>query len=604
METTDRTLPLIGNEKLIQLGAKFDYSTGFLTLPSTSLRFLRAANDLFFLPLEGGSALPPTEQPSAPADDNHNPGPPEQKSNSSLPCDSCPSLVLANGGVTRVKAARRRKRRLRRNRTRDRARSRQHVSENSDREGEGEGHVPSSLSSEGSRSSSSPPSPPPVSQAEEKDNSSPSSGSVSNSAVYDLIRAHHEWLGHPGILATWRSLQQGLSDLLPSGKVSRRAVRRALLPCLRGGTCSQVKCRHAGDGKLGSLEVKKAGEKVCCDLILGLEGGYSLQMQDQYDEWLGTAVVEEKSSKAIWDAFHAWSGTVDGDMYPYVQTDHGPEFEGDFAEELAKRKAKNPHTPVASHHSLGKTERSHREWLAILRGILHRGILHDRGEPPSAWKQYAHLATAKYNRIPRGKTQLSPFERRRGQPPSSPPLEALRDLLRTPTQVSGTDSCFPVGSPVSYHHPDEPRSKLAPVFSHPATVMQRLSEHVFRLRLQKNGRSIIAHRQCIRARDSTESSPVLAPAPAVQPSPHPSNNTLPSKPVPPPSHSEAPSSNSSSGDPDPPSFPRAPRSILDFKEGELIMWQDSTTHRCFLGSVRGVDAEDGGRVEVQAWGGV
>jgi len=309
--------------------------------------------------------------------------------------------------------------------------------------------------------------------------------------VDELIRSHHEWLGHPGIETTWRSLRAGLRDI-PSlkGGISRNAVRRALLPCIRGGTCGRVKPRHAGDGSRGSLEVTQPGLRVTCDLVMGLSGGYSLHIQDQENDYLGVVVVEEKSSDAIDAAYERWTNSLEGDLTPQVMTDHGTEFQGKFGARLAEREAYNPLTPVGSHHSLGKNERSHREWLTILRGILH-----DRGLDDSHWRDFASLAATKYNRQPRGRSRKSPFERRWSAQPPSPPIAALRDLLQTTRRPSEGSSPFPVGSSVLYHHPDLPRAKLDPLWT-PALVLQRVSKHVFRLCLPF-GRPILAHRCCI-----------------------------------------------------------------------------------------------------------
>uniref|UniRef100_A0A0G4I982 Reverse transcriptase Ty1/copia-type domain-containing protein n=1 Tax=Chromera velia CCMP2878 TaxID=1169474 RepID=A0A0G4I982_9ALVE len=89
------------------------------------------------------------------------------------------------------------------------------------------------------------------------------------------------------------------------------------------------------------------------------------------------------------------------------------------------------------------------------------------------WKEFASFTTAKYNRQPRASTHKSPFERRWGAQPPSPPIDALRDLLQTSRRPSAETFPFPVGSSVLYHHPDHPRAKLAPLYTS-VTVLQRI----------------------------------------------------------------------------------------------------------------------------------
>uniref|UniRef100_A0A0G4F915 Reverse transcriptase Ty1/copia-type domain-containing protein n=1 Tax=Chromera velia CCMP2878 TaxID=1169474 RepID=A0A0G4F915_9ALVE len=122
---------------------------------------------------------------------------------------------------------------------------------------------------------------------------------------------------------------------------------------------------------------------------MGLKEGYSLHIQDQHDDWLAQEVVETKDSATIRTAYDCWSRSLEGDLTSEVMTD-----QGDWCEWLAEQEATNPLTPVGSHHSLGKIECFHREWLTILWGIL-RG----RGLDDSHWKEFASLATAKYNQV-------------------------------------------------------------------------------------------------------------------------------------------------------------------------------------------------------------
>uniref|UniRef100_A0A0G4FN23 Integrase catalytic domain-containing protein n=1 Tax=Chromera velia CCMP2878 TaxID=1169474 RepID=A0A0G4FN23_9ALVE len=394
-------------------------------------------------------------------------------------------------------------------------------------------------------------------------------------------------VGASGIETTWRSLRAGLQDLpaLKAG-ISRRAVQRALLPCIRGGTCERVKPRHAGDGSRGSLEVTQPGLRVTCDLVMGLSGGYSLYIQDQHTGYLGVMVVEEKSSDAINAAYEMWTNSLEGDLTPQVMTDHGTEFQGKFGARLAEREAYNPFTPVGSHQSLGKNERSHREWLTILRGILH-----DRGLDKSHWRDFASLAATKYNRQPRGHSKKSPFERRWSAQPPSPPIAALCDLLQTTRRPSEGSSPFSVGSSVLYHHPDLPRAKLEPLYT-PASVLQRVKEHVFRLRLP-SGCPILAHRPCIRPNDSSQPELVFSvPLSELQQSPTPSASSSTS------SVSEQQQQQQQPTESHPPEHPKF--DINDFCKDELIIWKDANTNRCFLGSARAVDPSGEGRVKVQA----
>ncbi len=68
METEEVTLPLIGNARLRDLHASFDYATGRLHFPSSSLPslpsylpFIRAENDLYWIPLRPRSEPPARE---------------------------------------------------------------------------------------------------------------------------------------------------------------------------------------------------------------------------------------------------------------------------------------------------------------------------------------------------------------------------------------------------------------------------------------------------------------------------------------------------------------------------------------------------------------
>uniref|UniRef100_A0A0G4IBC7 Reverse transcriptase Ty1/copia-type domain-containing protein n=1 Tax=Chromera velia CCMP2878 TaxID=1169474 RepID=A0A0G4IBC7_9ALVE len=228
--------------------------------------------------------------------------------------------------------------------------------------------------------------------------------------------------------------------------------------------------------------------------------------------------------------------------------------------------------------------------------MILRGILRDRGLDDSYWKEFASLATAKYNRQPRGSTHKSPFERRWGAQPPSPPIDALRDLLQTSRRPSAETSPFPIGLSVLYHHPDHPHAKLAPLYTS-ATVLQRISEHVFRLRLP-SGRPILSYRRCIRPNDSFHPNPVyVVPLLSDSPSERPDTSIRPP-------HQAQPQQPQQSSDIQCPSDqPPSPKfDITDFDKDELILWRDENTERCFLGSVRAVDPEGEGRVEVQAWG--
>uniref|UniRef100_A0A0G4HF83 Reverse transcriptase Ty1/copia-type domain-containing protein n=1 Tax=Chromera velia CCMP2878 TaxID=1169474 RepID=A0A0G4HF83_9ALVE len=325
---------------------------------------------------------------------------------------------------------------------------------------------------------------------------------------------------------------------------------------------------------------------------MGLKRGYSLHIQDQHDDWLAQEVVETKDSAIIRAAYDCWSRSLEGDLTPEVMTDHETEFQGDWCEWLAEREAINLLTPIGSHHSLGKTEpRSHREWLTILRGILR-----DRGLDDSHWKEFASLATAKYNHQPRGSTHKSPFERRWGAQPPSPPIDALCDLLQTSRRPSAETSPFPIGSSVLYHHPDYPRAKLAPLYTS-ATVLQRISEHVFQLHLP-SGRPILSHRRCIRPNDSPHPDPVY-----VVPLPSDSPFECPDTSVGSPHQAQQQQPQQSSDIQYPSDQPPSPKfDITDFGKDELILWWDENTGRCFLGSVRAVDPESEGQVEIQAWG--
>eukprot|EP00820_Chromera_velia_P025005 Cvel_33647.t1-p1 / transcript=Cvel_33647.t1 / gene=Cvel_33647 / organism=Chromera_velia_CCMP2878 / gene_product=hypothetical protein / transcript_product=hypothetical protein / location=Cvel_scaffold5521:1-638(-) / protein_length=212 / sequence_SO=supercontig / SO=protein_coding / is_pseudo=false len=110
METEAVTLPLIGNQRLIKLDARFDYQTGSLELPSTVINFLRAENDLFFLPLEIDRTSPPE---SPPVSNSHSVSPEAVAVGPALPVSpplSPSPVVLANGHLpARLKAAKQRK---------------------------------------------------------------------------------------------------------------------------------------------------------------------------------------------------------------------------------------------------------------------------------------------------------------------------------------------------------------------------------------------------------------------------------------------------------------------------------------------------------------
>uniref|UniRef100_A0A0G4HXJ6 Reverse transcriptase Ty1/copia-type domain-containing protein n=1 Tax=Chromera velia CCMP2878 TaxID=1169474 RepID=A0A0G4HXJ6_9ALVE len=146
-------------------------------------------------------------------------------------------------------------------------------------------------------------------------------------------------------------------------------------------------------------------------------------------------------------------------------------------------------------------------------------------------------------------------------------------------------SPFFIGLSVLYHHPDHPRAKLAPLYTS-ATILQRISEHVFRLHLL-SGRPILSHRRCIRSNDSPHPDPVyVVPLPSDSPSerldtsvgsPHQAQQQQPHQSL----DIQCPS--------DQPPSPKF--NITDFGKDELILWRDENTGRCFLGSVRAVDPE-------------
>uniref|UniRef100_A0A0G4FX24 Reverse transcriptase Ty1/copia-type domain-containing protein n=1 Tax=Chromera velia CCMP2878 TaxID=1169474 RepID=A0A0G4FX24_9ALVE len=146
-------------------------------------------------------------------------------------------------------------------------------------------------------------------------------------------------------------------------------------------------------------------------------------------------------------------------------------------------------------------------------------------------------------------------------------------------------SPFPIGSSVLYHHPDHPRAKLAPLYTS-ATVLQRISEHVFRLRLP-SGRPILSHRWCIRPNDSPHPDPVyVVPLPLDSPSERPDTS------IGSPHQAQQQQPQQSSNIQYPSDQPPSPKfDITDFGKDELILWRDENTGRCFLGSVRTVDLE-------------
>uniref|UniRef100_A0A0G4F8X1 Reverse transcriptase Ty1/copia-type domain-containing protein n=1 Tax=Chromera velia CCMP2878 TaxID=1169474 RepID=A0A0G4F8X1_9ALVE len=120
---------------------------------------------------------------------------------------------------------------------------------------------------------------------------------------------------------------------------------------------------------------------------------------------------------------------------------------------------------------------------------------------------------------------------------------------------------------------------------------------MFRLRLP-SGRPILSHRRCIRPNDSPHPDPVyIVPLPSDSPSERPDTSIRSP-------HQAQPQQPQQSSDIQCPSDqPPSPKfDITDFGKNELILWQDENTGRCFLGSVRAVDPEGEGRVEVQAWG--
>uniref|UniRef100_A0A0G4I8P2 Uncharacterized protein n=1 Tax=Chromera velia CCMP2878 TaxID=1169474 RepID=A0A0G4I8P2_9ALVE len=110
METEAVTLPLIGNQRLIKLGVRFDYRTRSLELPSTVINFLRTANDLFFLPLEIDETSPP-ESPPALNSPSVSPAAVAVDPASPVSPPLSPSLVvLTNGHLSaRLKAAKQKK---------------------------------------------------------------------------------------------------------------------------------------------------------------------------------------------------------------------------------------------------------------------------------------------------------------------------------------------------------------------------------------------------------------------------------------------------------------------------------------------------------------
>uniref|UniRef100_A0A0G4F654 Reverse transcriptase Ty1/copia-type domain-containing protein n=1 Tax=Chromera velia CCMP2878 TaxID=1169474 RepID=A0A0G4F654_9ALVE len=155
---------------------------------------------------------------------------------------------------------------------------------------------------------------------------------------------------------------------------------------------------------------------------------------------------------------------------------------------------------------------------------------------------------------------------------------------------------FPIGSSVLYHHFNHPHAKFAPLYTS-VTVLQRISEHVFRLRLP-SGRPILSYRRCIRPNDSLHPDPVyIVPLPSDSPSERPDIS------VGSPHQAQQQQPQQSSDIQCPSEQPPSPKfDITDFGKDELILWRDKNTGRCFLGSIRAVNPEGEGRVEVQAWG--
>uniref|UniRef100_A0A0G4HSZ8 Integrase catalytic domain-containing protein n=1 Tax=Chromera velia CCMP2878 TaxID=1169474 RepID=A0A0G4HSZ8_9ALVE len=598
LETNAITPVLIGNAALIPLKVSFEYATGILSFPyRPSLYFQRSPNDLFFLALsqppelrtnDTVSASEPTEPRTptlvsshsaptsssvvrsednghytplpCPSDSSHaepnvdppqpqtaGPSPTAQSVVSSQPpltmvvsprlltgpgqpCScchtastteaaACPALHIK--GVTAEK-----KKRKRRPRTKRRPRK-------------------------GSRS-------PPASELE----------AISFEMVDELIRAHHVEIGHAGVTKTWISLHRALKghSKAPSYGISRRAVQRALQPCIKGGTCAHVKLRNVSDGCTSPLKVRGPRQRLQADLVYGRadrpNARYYLTLKDEWEDDLHYIAVPDRCAATLREAYKGWAATSAGYYPNEVITDLGKEFQGDWADFLSQIEVGHTLAPVGWHRTLERLERAHREVDIILRAIVH-----DNGLPVELWPDVVQLAVERYNRRP-GRGDISPAERRHGQPVVFPSIQAMLDLLSA-EELKNDPSLhtFSAGDRVLFNHPEKQRDKREDLWED-AIIKQRHGGHVYTIQLSCTQGSTLAHIRCLRP--SSETSPPASRSFL----PHPLNPPYP------------PSSSPSDSQPSPPSPPRASSpipsapseptlgelpSIHDFHQGEMII---------------------------------
>uniref|UniRef100_A0A0G4GNE4 Uncharacterized protein n=1 Tax=Chromera velia CCMP2878 TaxID=1169474 RepID=A0A0G4GNE4_9ALVE len=149
----------------------------------------------------------------------------------------------------------------------------------------------------------------------------------------------------------------------------------------------------------------------------------------------------------------------------------------------------------------------------------------------------------------------------------------------SPPVSSSCDSSAASNQPPS-QQPESSFSQDPPPISTKATIDELIRAH---------------HEWCIHPNDSPHSDPVyVVPLPSDSPSERPDTSVGSPQQQQQQQSSDAPCRSDQSSSP---KF-----DITDFGKDELILWRDENAGRCFFGSLRAVDPESEGRVEVQAWG--
>uniref|UniRef100_A0A0G4HMV0 Integrase catalytic domain-containing protein n=1 Tax=Chromera velia CCMP2878 TaxID=1169474 RepID=A0A0G4HMV0_9ALVE len=364
LETNAITPVLIRNAVLIPLKALFEYATGILSFPHRpSLHFQRSPNNLFFLALSQPPELRTNDTVSA--SEPTEPRTLTMASSHSAPTLSSVVLSEDNGRYT---------------------------------------PLPCPSNSSHAEPNVDPPQP-------QTAGPSPTAQSVVSSQPPLTMVVSPRLLTGPGITKTWISLRRALKGhpKAPPYGISRRAVQRALQPCIKGGTCAHVKPCNVSDGCTSPLKVTSPRQRLQADLVYGKanrpNARYYLTLKDEWEDNLHYIAVPDRCAATLHEAYKGWAATSAGYYPNEVITDLGKEFQGDWADFLSQIEVGHTLAPISWYRTLGCLERAHIEV-----DVIRRAIVHDNGLPVESWPDVVQLAVERYNRRP-GRGDISPAER-------------------------------------------------------------------------------------------------------------------------------------------------------------------------------------------------